>query len=141
MFFQYFKYFWFGFGMLSITRFNFGIIRDFILLVYQIVLTLKFYILIVVILYYLYYFINYFSLKPMSHLHNQSNVIVLSTRCHTFPCRDEIRGLATIFRAIWFSGSVFVSHAGDQGWTTGSDRPKSFKQVMTAPLSNAQRPI
>ena len=31
----------------------------------------------------------------------------------------------------------FAFHAGDRGSIPGQDRPRSFKQVVTAPLPNA----
>ena len=37
----------------------------------------------------------------------------------------------------WRRGRAFASHAGDRGSIPGRDGPKSLKQVVTAPLSNA----
>ena len=35
-------------------------------------------------------------------------------------------------------GRTFASYAGDRGSIPGRDRPKSSKQVVTAPLQNAR---
>ena len=37
----------------------------------------------------------------------------------------------------WRRGRAFASHAGDRGSIPSGDRPKSKKQVATAPLPNA----
>ena len=39
----------------------------------------------------------------------------------------------------WLSGRAFASCAGDRGLIPGRDRPKSLKQVVTAPLPNARQ--
>ena len=36
---------------------------------------------------------------------------------------------------------AFASHAGDRGSIPGRDKPKSLKQVVTAPLPNAWQPV
>ena len=36
---------------------------------------------------------------------------------------------------------AFASHAGDRGSIPSRDRPKSLKQVVTAPLPNAWQPV
>ena len=39
------------------------------------------------------------------------------------------------------SGNAFVSHAGDRGSISDWDRSKSFKKLVTAPLSNARQQV
>ena len=41
----------------------------------------------------------------------------------------------------WCSGRVLASQTRDLGSISSRDRPKSLKQVMTAPLPNAQQKV
>ena len=41
----------------------------------------------------------------------------------------------------WRKGRSFASHTGDRGSIPGRDKPKSLKQVMTAPLPNARQQV
>ena len=41
----------------------------------------------------------------------------------------------------WRRGRALASHAGERGSIPGRDKPKSLKQVVTAPLPNARQKV
>ena len=41
----------------------------------------------------------------------------------------------------WPSGRVFALHVGDRDSIPGRDRPKSFKEAITAPLPSARQQV
>ena len=46
-----------------------------------------------------------------------------------------------ILLAQWLNDRAFASHAEDRGWIPGGDRPKTLKQVVTAPMHNTRQQV